>query len=130
MLYSLFSISIGACAGAALRWFAGRALNPLVPVLPLGTLAVNLAGGWLIGFALGVFAHFPGLSETWRLFVITGFLGSLTTFSTFSAEVILLLQEGRLFPGLLLVFLHVAGSLGMTLLGIGTAALLWPARQG
>jgi CrcB protein len=129
MLHSLFAVSAGASAGAVARWLIGCALNPLVPVLPLGTLTVNLLGGYLIGIVLGVFAHFPGLSEMWRLFVITGFLGSLTTFSTFSAEVVLLLQEGRLFPGLLLIFLHLAGSLGMTLLGIGTAALLWPARQ-
>ncbi|MDR1777388.1 MAG: fluoride efflux transporter CrcB [Desulfovibrio sp.] len=130
MIRSTLCICAGACLGAVLRWLAGRALNPLIPVLPLGTLAVNLFGGYLIGFALGIFAHFPGISELWRLFVITGFLGALTTFSTFSAEVVLLLQEGRIFPGLLLIFLHLVGSLGMTLLGAGSSALLWPARQG
>ena len=128
MLQSLFAVSAGASAGAVARWLIGCALNPLMPLLPPGTLFVNLAGGYLIGFALGVFAHFPGLPAIWRLFAITGFLGSFTTFSTFSMEVILLLQEGRFFPGLLLIFLHLACSLGMTLLGMGTISLLWPAR--
>ena len=130
MLRSILCICVGASAGAVLRWLIGRALNSFVPMLPLGTLAANLAGGWLIGFALSVFAHFPNLSGEWRLLVITGFLGSLTTFSTFSAEVVALFQEGRFSPGLLLIFLHLAGSLGMTLLGIGAGNVLWPVRQG
>jgi CrcB protein len=130
MFRSILCICAGASIGAVLRWLIGRALNPLVPTLPLGTLTVNLAGGWLIGFALSVFTHFPNLSGEWRLLIITGFLGSLTTFSTFSAEVVALFQEGRFFPGVLLIFLHLAGSLGMTLLGIGSGNALWPVRQG
>ena len=80
-------ISLGAAAGAVLRWLLGTWLNALLPSLPPGTLAANLVGGYLIGVALAVFAQHPGLAPEWRLLVITGFLGGLTTFSTFSAEV-------------------------------------------
>jgi fluoride exporter len=124
MLNSLLAISAGAAAGAMSRWLLGLSLNAIFPTLPLGTLAANLIGGYLVGVAVAVFAAQPGLAPEWRLFVITGFLGGLTTFSTFSAEVVSLLQQGR--PGWAMVSVgtHVTGSLLMTLAGLGTVALL------
>lgn len=97
-------------------------LNALFPAIPPGTLAANLIGGYLIGVALAVFAHHPGLTPEWRLFVITGFLGGLTTFSTFSAEVTVLIQEGRILWTFGAIAAHVAGSLLMTMLGLATVA--------
>jgi len=124
MLNSILAISFGASAGAVLRWLLGRALNALFPAIPLGTLAANLLGGYLIGVAMAVFAALPGLSPEWRLLTITGFLGGLTTFSTFSAEVATLLQQGRLLWAGAAVGVHVVGSVTMTLLGLATVALL------
>ncbi|KAB2891758.1 MAG: fluoride efflux transporter CrcB [Desulfobulbaceae bacterium] len=120
MLPSILAISIGAAAGAILRWLLGTALNSLFPTIPLGTLAANLAGGYLVGVAMTLFASLPGLAPEWRLLVITGFLGGLTTFSTFSAEVTVLLQQGRFLWAGAAISAHVAGSLMMTLLGIAT----------
>ena len=94
------------------------------PALPLGTLAANLIGGYLIGVALAVFTALPDLSPQWRLFVITGFLGGLTTFSTFSAEVVIQLQQGRPGWALATTFAHLAGSLALTALGIATVGWL------
>lgn len=124
MLLSVLAISLGAAGGALLRWVLGNQLNALFPFLPPGTLAANLLGGYLIGVAVAFFASHPALPPQWRLLVITGFLGGLTTFSTFSAEVVTQLMEGRLAWALGAVAVHVAGSVGMTLLGIGTVALL------
>jgi CrcB protein len=124
MLQSVFAISIGASTGAVLRWLLGQSLNALFPALPPGTLVANLMGGYLIGVAMAVFAQQPGLSPEWRLLVITGFLGGLTTFSTFSAEVITLLQQGRLLMAGGAVAVHVVGSLVMTLAGLASVALL------
>ena len=124
MILSVLAISIGAAAGALLRWVLGNQLNALFPFLPPGTLAANLLGGYLIGVAVAFFASHPALPPQWRLLVITGFLGGLTTFSTFSAEVVTQLLEGRLAWALGAVAVHVAGSVGMTLLGIGTVALV------
>lgn len=124
MLNSIVAISLGASAGAVLRWLLGRALNALFPAIPLGTLAANLLGGYLIGVAMAVFAALPGLSPEWRLLTITGFLGGLTTFSTFSSEVAALLQQGRLLWAGAAIGVHVAGSVAMTLLGLATVALL------
>jgi CrcB protein len=124
MLNSLLAISAGAAAGAISRWLLGLSLNAIFPTLPLGTLAANLIGGYLIGVAVAVFAALPGLAPEWRLFVITGFLGGLTTFSTFSAEVVSLLQQGRLGWAMVSIGTHVTGSLLMTLAGLGTVALL------
>lgn len=124
MPLSIFVISLGASLGALLRWVLGVQLNALYPALPPGTLAANLVGGYLIGLAVAFFANHPALSPEWRLLVITGFLGGLTTFSTFSAEVVAQLMAGRVVPALTVVFTHVLGSVGMTLLGIGTIALL------
>ncbi len=124
MLTSLACISIGASLGAILRWGFGLMLNAVFPLIPLGTLVANLLGGYCIGLAVSVFGAFPTLGPEWRLLVITGFLGALTTFSTFSAEVCTLLQEDRLLTAMAAIALHVCGSLAMTFLGMGTFALL------
>lgn len=97
-------------------------LNALFPAISLGTLAANLIGGYLIGVALAIFSHHPGLTPEWRLFVITGFLGGLTTFSTFSAEVTVLIQEGRILWATGAISVHVIGSLTMTMLGLATVS--------
>ncbi|MCC9595927.1 fluoride efflux transporter CrcB [Rubrivivax benzoatilyticus] len=120
MIGSMLSIALGAALGALLRWWLGLALNGLFPTLPPGTLAANLLGGYLIGVALALFAHHVTLPPEWRLFAITGFLGGLTTFSTFSAEVVVLLQQGRLAWAGATVAVHVIGSVLMTLGGFAT----------
>ncbi|MCB4810125.1 fluoride efflux transporter CrcB [Methylovorus menthalis] len=120
MLNSIFVIGLGAALGAVSRWWLGSALNAIFPTIPPGTLAANLIGGYLIGLLLALFASLPQLSPEWRLFAITGFLGGLTTFSTFSAEVTALLQQGRLSWAGAAILLHVVGSISMTLLGFAT----------
>ncbi|ACT49256.1 MULTISPECIES: fluoride efflux transporter CrcB [Methylovorus] len=120
MINSIFVIGLGAALGAISRWWLGSTLNALFPAIPPGTLAANLIGGYLIGLLLALFASLPQLSPEWRLFAITGFLGGLTTFSTFSAEVTALLQQGRLSWAGAAILLHVAGSISMTLLGFAT----------
>ena len=122
MFNSLAAICLGASLGAVLRWLLGMSLNALFPAIPPGTLVANLIGGYLIGVALAVFAHHPVLAPEWRLFVITGFLGGLTTFSTFSAEVTTLIQEGRMLWALGAISAHVIGSLVMTMLGLATVS--------
>ena len=124
MVHSILAISIGASAGAVLRWLLGLSLNSLFPTLPPGTLAANMIGGYLIGLAIALFAGHPGLAPEWRLLIITGFLGGLTTFSTFSAEVTVLLQQGRLFWAGLAISAHVLGSIIMTMLGIATVTFM------
>ena len=116
---AILAVFCGAGLGALLRWALGARLNPLFPTLPLGTLAANLIGGLLIGIALAWFARHPGLPPEARLFVITGFLGGLTTFSTFSAEVVNLFTRGEWLWGLGALGAHLAGSLTMTALGLG-----------
>ncbi len=116
--FSLWAIPLGASLGAMLRWLLGIGMNHWVVNLPLGTLAANLTGGYLVGIAVIYFGHSPQLDPAWRLFIITGFLGGLTTFSTFSAENVQLLIAGRFFPALLHASLHLAGSLLATWLGI------------
>ncbi|AMO23972.1 fluoride efflux transporter CrcB [Ramlibacter tataouinensis] len=128
MFFSVLSIATGASLGALLRWFLAGRFNPLFPAVPLGTLAANLAGGYLVGVAVAVFAASPQLSPQVRLFVITGFLGGLTTFSTFSAEVVVHLQEGRTAWALATAFAHMLGSFALTALGIATVA--WARRGG
>ena len=120
----VLAISIGAAAGALLRWRLGVQLNSFFPVLPLGTLAANLVGGYTIGLAIDYFAQAPHLSPEWRLLIITGFCGGLTTFSTFLAEVAARLQEGQPFWAMGEIAIHVAGSLTMTFAGLATAQLL------
>ncbi|GAB4413666.1 MAG: fluoride efflux transporter CrcB [Sideroxydans sp.] len=120
MMLTFIAIGAGAAIGAWLRWGLGVWLNPALPALPLGTLAANLLGGYLVGVAIAFFMQHPGLSPEWRLFIITGFLGGLTTFSTFSAEAVTLLLRGQYAWGAGLVLAHVAGSLLMTVLGMHT----------
>lgn len=120
MFNSILAISVGASLGAVLRWLLGISLNALFPTVPPGTVAANLIGGYLIGVAIAYFAATPGIGAEWRLFIITGFCGGLTTFSTFSAEVVLLLQQGRLVWAMGAIGIHVTGSLVMTLAGIAS----------
>jgi len=116
----LVAVGIGAVLGAWTRWGLGVALNTVVPNLPLGTLAANLIGGYLIGVAVELVLQLALVSAEWRLFIITGLLGSLTTFSTFSVEAVELLSLQRYGWALLHVGSHLAGSLLATLLGIFT----------
>lgn len=114
------AVGIGAALGAWLRWGLTAWLNPRAPAFPLGTLAANLVGGYAVGFAVAFFLARGDLAHEWRLFVITGLLGGLTTFSTFSAEVTELLMRGDYASGTLLAFAHLAGSLLLTFAGFAT----------
>ena len=114
------AIGVGAALGAWLRWVFGLWLNPLVVNIPMGTLVSNLIGGYLVGTAVAVFHLNVELSPEVRLFIITGFLGGLTTFSSFSAEVVALIQRAEWGWAIGAIGLHVGGSLLMTLLGIWT----------
>lgn len=120
MPYSLAAIALGATLGAWARWGLSLLFNPLHAAVPLGTLAANLVGGYLVGVAVAVFTRWPMLAPEWRLFVITGLLGGLTTFSTFSAETVLLLQRQDYGWAFALVSMHLFGSLAMTVLGLWT----------
>lgn len=120
----LLAIAIGAVLGAWLRWALAYWLNPRLEHLPLGTLAANLAGAYLIGIAVAVFAAQPAVSPTWRLLWVTGFLGGLTTFSTFSAESVALIQCGQWVTAMLHSGLHLAGSILATFAGIWTVRAL------
>lgn len=123
---ALFAVFIGAGFGACLRYALGQGLDRLWPQLPLGTLAANLIGGYLVGIALGFFAWRTDLSVLWRLALITGFLGGLTTFSTFSAEVIHAFTRGDTGWAMAIAVAHLAGSLLLTLLGLATMRMLTP----
>ncbi|SFN25308.1 fluoride efflux transporter CrcB [Dokdonella immobilis] len=118
-LFSASGIFVGAGLGALLRWGLGIALNPVFPTVPLGTLAANVLGGLLMGLALGLFTQFEGLSPAMRLTITTGFLGGLTTFSTFSAETVTLLMRGEYGWAGATVASHVCASLVATFAGIG-----------
>ena len=118
LMTQLLAISAGASMGAWPALGLGLALNALFPAVPPGTLVANLLGGYLIGVASGALVLCADLAPAWRLFVITGFLGGLTTFSTFSAEVVSLIQQGRLLWAVTAIGLHVVGSLFMTALGL------------
>ncbi|PKO72219.1 MAG: fluoride efflux transporter CrcB [Betaproteobacteria bacterium HGW-Betaproteobacteria-14] len=120
----LAAVGGGAALGAWTRWGLGVALNPLFPTVPLGTLAANLIGGYLVGFAVALFHQHAGLSPELKLFLITGFLGGLTTFSTFSAEVVALIERAQYGWALAAAGGHLVGSLAMTALGIATFVLL------
>ena len=121
---ALIAIAAGSVLGAWLRWGLSYWLNPRLPSLPLGTLAANLVGGYLIGIAVAVFVTHPGIAPAWRLFFVTGFLGALTTFSTFSAESVSLLQGAQWGTALLHIVAHLAGSLSATVAGIATVRLV------
>lgn len=120
MLKPILAISLGAALGAVLRWLLGTKLNSLFPAIPPGTVAANLIGGYIIGVAIAYFAQAPEIAPEWRLLIVTGFCGGLTTFSTFSAEVVSLLQQGRLSWAMGAIAVHVTGSLVMTLAGLAT----------
>ena len=120
----LLAVGGGAALGAWLRWWLGALLNPVFPTLPLGTLAANLLGGYLIGLALAAFSHFEALPAEARLLVTTGFLGGLTTFSTFSGEAATLIGREQLGWASALVVAHVAGSIIMTFVGIASLRLV------
>lgn len=125
-MLTVTAICLGACLGALSRWQLGLWLNPATSAgLPWGTLAANLIGGYLVGVCVGVFQQLPELDPVWRLALVTGFLGALTTFSSFSAEVVAMLQHGRYALALLTASAHLFGSLALTLLGLKTVALLW-----
>ncbi|MEP7181285.1 MAG: fluoride efflux transporter CrcB [Betaproteobacteria bacterium] len=120
MLTQFASVGVGAALGAWLRWGLSAWLNPKLPMWPLGTVAANLVGGYLVGIAIAFFAARPELSPEWRLLAITGFLGGLTTFSTFSAEVTQLLLRGDTLAGVSLAAAHLVGSLVLTVAGVAT----------
>ena len=129
-MLSVFAICIGASFGALSRWQLNVWLNPLDPagqVLPLGTLAANLIGGYLVGICVALFQALPSIDPVWRLALVTGFLGALTTFSSFSAEVVAMLAQQRYALALATAALHLFGSLALTVLGMKTAGLLVPA---
>ena len=115
---SILAVGGGAAVGAWIRWGLGAALNPLFPTLPLGTLTANLAGGLLMGLAMELVTRHAVMSPEVRLLVTTGFLGGLTTFSTFSAEITTLIVRGEWLWGAAGIAAHVVGSLALTLLGI------------
>lgn len=120
-MMSVFAICLGACVGALARWGLGLWLNPGA-VIPMGTLAANLIGGYLVGVAVAVLQALPHLDPAWRLAIVTGFLGALTTFSSFSAEVVGMLGQQRYLLGFGTAALHLFGSLLLTLAGIKTVA--------
>lgn len=124
MYQAVAAVAIGGALGSLFRWFLGLKLNGLFPELPPGTLAANLIAGYVIGVAVAFFARLPALPGEWRLFVITGLMGGLSTFSTFSAEVVAHLQQGRWGWAACEVAVHVSASLVMTALGVGTIAAL------
>ena len=123
-IYGFMAVGIGAALGAWLRWGFGTWFNPVFPTLPLGTLAANLVGGYLVGLAVAYFGEHAGLPPEARLFIITGFLGGLTTFSTFSAESVTLLARAQYGWALAHIATHLAGSIVMTVLGMLTIKLL------
>jgi CrcB protein len=114
---AFLAISFGASLGACLRYLFALWFSPIFPTIPLGTLAANLLGGFLMGLTLGAFLQFQALSPDTRLFIATGFLGGLTTFSTFSAEAVTLLFRREYLWALAHIGLHLVGTLGMTVLG-------------
>ena len=127
---AVIAICLGACAGALLRWQLGLWLNQAGAWMPWGTLAANLIGGYLIGLVLAVVHHHPQLDPMWRLLLVTGFLGALTTFSSFSAEVVEMLLHQRYAQATSTAALHLAGSLLLTWAGIRTMGLVLAQRAG
>ncbi|NBX54953.1 MAG: fluoride efflux transporter CrcB [Betaproteobacteria bacterium] len=126
MSMALSAVCLGACVGALARWQLGLWLNS-GDTIPWGTLAANLVGGYLIGVCVAMFEHWPEINPAWRLALVTGFLGALTTFSSFSAEVVTLLMQSRYALALGTAALHLLGSLALTLAGIWSFQT-WVAR--
>lgn len=124
VLKTIASLSLGASFGATLRFLFEKYLNSVFSNVHLGTLSANLLGGFLIGIAFSFFAKNPDIAPEWRIFVITGFLGGLTTFSSFSVETTVLLQQGHYSSALLVIGLHVVGSLILTACGFALFSLL------
>jgi CrcB protein len=125
MLHSILAVAAGSVLGGLFRWGLSLKLNPLLPMLPPGTLAANLIAGYVAGLAVAWFTQVPGIAPEWRLLLITGFCGGLSTFSTFSLEVAALLQLGRPAWAVAVIGVHVAGSLLMTFAGIATCHWIW-----
>lgn len=129
MMLSVLAICVGASAGALARWGLAAWLNPGA-VIPWGTLTANLAGGYLVGVCVAVFQALPQLDPAWRLALVTGFLGALTTFSSFSAEVVGMLMQQRYLLAAGTALLHLAGSLVLTVAGMRSAEYLLALRGG
>ncbi|NBX21097.1 MAG: fluoride efflux transporter CrcB [Betaproteobacteria bacterium] len=130
-MHPVIAICLGACAGALARWQLGLWLNPVATagtVLPWGTLAANLIGGYLIGVCVAVFQAMPQLDPAWRLALVTGFLGALTTFSSFSAEVVAMLGQQRYALALGTAGVHLLGSVALTIAGMRSATFFIAAR--
>ena len=127
MWKAVVAVCVGASLGALLRWALSAQLNQLWPALPPGTLIANLLGAYVIGLAIGYFLGAPNVAPEWRLLIITGFCGGLTTFSTFSGEIVMLLQDGRWGWAAATTLAHVLGSVAMTFAGIGT--IVWARAQ-
>jgi len=122
MYQSVLAVALGGALGSLARWLLGLRLNGIFPQLPLGTFAANILAGYIIGVAIAFFTRLPDIPSEWRLFVVTGMMGGLSTFSTFSAEVVAHLQEGRYGWAAGEVVIHVSASLIMTILGIATVS--------
>ena len=127
-MHAVLAICLGACAGALLRWQLGLWLNHAGAWLPWGTLAATEIAGYLVGLAVALLHHHPQLDPTWRLLLVTGFLGALTTFSSFSAEVVDMALAQRWGLAAVTVLAHLSGSLLLTFAGIRTALVLIAAR--
>ncbi|AVO34159.1 fluoride efflux transporter CrcB [Ottowia oryzae] len=127
-MHAVIAICLGACAGALLRWQLGLWLNHAGAWMPWGTLAANLVGGYLVGLVIGALQQLPELDPAWRLLLVTGFLGGLTTFSSFSAEVVEMLVNGRALEALGTMTAHLGGSFLLTWLGLQTATFLISVR--
>lgn len=123
MLKQIIAVALGSVFGGLLRWGLGLKLNSLFPTIVLGTLSANLIAGYAVGFAVAYFSQAQGLAPEWRLLVITGFCGGLSTFSTFSVEVLTLLQQGQTAWALGTIAIHMTGSIIMTL--VGMASFSW-----
>lgn len=126
-MLSVLAICVGACLGALARWGLGLWLSP-GGLIPWGTLAANLVGGYLVGVCVATFQSMPQIDAVWRLLLVTGFLGALTTFSTFSAEVVAMLQQERYAMAIGTAGLHLLGSLLLTVAGIKTAMFFIASR--
>jgi len=127
-MHAVIAICLGACAGALLRWWLGLWLNHAGAFMPWGTLAANLIGGYLVGICVGYFECHLDMNPVWRLLLVTGFLGALTTFSSFSAETVDMMLHQRYVQATATMALHLGGSLLLTVAGFKTAAL-WLAER-